>query len=169
MGHWWGIRNKIKKLHWKLIKHAFHCLITKIHYNFITDWLIHANFIIIWLFFPHYWYPIYRISLQVISKICTIFASYCLNSQWFCRGSIKSKHTALFPKWVFYFFCDSSCKHMVISQHFVLQFCSFVPAQFKSIFFWEFKRESVDVLSGTENGKGASAWSLLIKKIIKRI
>ena len=64
-------------------------------------------------FSPYDWYPIYTISLQVISKIYTIFAGDWWNRQ-FWRGLIKSKHDILFWNWVN--FCDRSCKNTIILQ-----------------------------------------------------
>ena len=108
--------NKMKKLLWKLIKYFF-CKLPKC----VTISLLISVFILIfiptdkiYLFcFSHDWYLyIYTISLQVIFKICTIFASDWRNRQWFFRGLIKSKHWTLFPKWRI--FCGWSPKYMII-------------------------------------------------------
>ena len=40
--------------------------------------------------------------LQVISKTYAIFVGDWWNRQWFCGGSIKSKHNTLFPKWAIF-------------------------------------------------------------------
>ena len=68
---------KWEKLYWKLIKYAFLRPLTKIYDHFITDRHNHANFSPKWkkinFIFPLYdWYLTYTISLQVVSKICTI-------------------------------------------------------------------------------------------------
>ena len=59
----------------------------------------------IYLFcFSHDWYPeIYTICLQMIAKMCIILAGDWQNRQWFCRGSMKSKHNTLFPKYMIIF------------------------------------------------------------------
>ena len=82
----------------------------------MADRCIHANFTFNWyiFFWIHDWYSMNEISLQVLLKLCTIFADNWWNGQWFCEESIKSKHSTLFPKWVI--FCDQTCKCKIISE-----------------------------------------------------
>ena len=91
----------------------FHC---RSSYSFIHYYIFHTQ-LTKFTFTPP---PIIDIQytwflLQVISKICTVFADDWWNRQWFCGGSIKTKHNTLFPKWVI-FFNDWSCKYIKIKN-----------------------------------------------------
>ena len=99
----YSMTNKIKNVALKIDKTCiFLGLLPKCMIIFKADRCIHANSIpkrYVYIYTsPHDWYPTYKTSLQVISKICTNFAGDWWKRKWFCRELIKSKHNTLFPK-----------------------------------------------------------------------